>query len=74
VALIFIRQMVIDLAPIIENPAGNIIPFLVTAGLGATVCAVLVVIFTLTSRVRKRVAGRSTVKPQEESTLQPHMP
>jgi putative membrane protein len=63
VALIFIRQMVIDLAPIIENPQGNIIPFLFTAGLGAIVCAILVVIFTLTPRVRKKVTSRSGGKP-----------
>lgn len=63
VALIFIRQMLIDLAPIIENPQGNILPFLFTAGLGAIVCAILVVIFTLTPRVRKRVGGRTAGKP-----------
>jgi FtsH-binding integral membrane protein len=70
VALIFIRQMVIGLAPIIENPQGNILPFLFTAGLGTIVCVILVVIFTLTPRVRKRVTGRSNGKPQQESPLQ----
>jgi uncharacterized membrane protein len=64
VALIFIRQMVIELAPIIENPQGNILPFLFTAGLGAIVCAILVMIFTLTPRVRKLVTERSTGKSQ----------
>ncbi len=67
VALIFIRQMIIDLAPIIENPQGNILPFLFTAGLGAIVCTILVVIFTLTPRVRKRVTERSSGKPLQES-------
>lgn len=67
VALIFIRQMVVDLAPIIENPQGNILPFLFTAGLGTIVCVILVVIFTLTPRVRKRVTGRSMGKPEQES-------
>jgi putative membrane protein len=69
VALIFIRQMVIDVAPIIENPQGNILPFLFTAGLGAIVCAILVVIFTLTPRVRKKVTGRPSVKPLQENQL-----
>lgn len=66
VALIFIRQMVLDLAPIIENPQGNILPFLFTAGLGTIVCAILVVIFTLTPRVKRRVTERSVGKAQEE--------
>ncbi len=68
VALIFIRQMVIDLAPIIENPQGNILPFLFTAALGAIVCAILVVIFTLTPRVRKKVTERSSVKLLQENS------
>ncbi len=69
VALIFIRQMVIDVAPIIEDPQGNILPFLFTAGLGVIVCAILVVIFTITPRVRKRVTGRASGKPALENRL-----
>ncbi len=65
VALIFVRQMIMDLAPIIENPQSNILPFLFTAGFGAIICAILVVIFTLTPRVKKRVTKR-LAKNQDE--------
>ncbi len=71
VALIFVRQMIMDLAPIIENPQSNILPFLFTAGFGAIVCAVLVVIFTVTPRVKKRVTKR-LAKNQDEG--QDHFP
>jgi putative membrane protein len=64
VALVFVRQMVIEAAPIIENPMANLIPFLLIAGLGAFVCGFLVIIFSLTPRFRKRVQVET---PQKSS-------
>ncbi len=55
VALIFIRQMVIDVAPIIIDPKANLTPFLFNAGLGALICTVLVLLFSLTPRVKRKV-------------------
>jgi putative membrane protein len=60
VALIFVRQMIIEAAPIIANPMANLIPFLLIAGLGALVCGFLVVIFSLTPRFRKRGQVKTT--------------
>jgi putative membrane protein len=56
VALFFIRQMIIDATPIIIAPQSSILPFLFTAGIGAFICAMLVVLFTVTPRVRKRTS------------------
>jgi putative membrane protein len=64
VALVFIRQIVIDVAPIIADPTANLVPFIFTAGMGALVCAILVVVFTLTPRFRKRIQSRSSGAPQ----------
>jgi putative membrane protein len=64
VALVFVRQLVIEAAPIIESPTVNLTPFLLIAGLGAVVCALLVILFSFTPRVRKR----GQVKSQQKSS------
>lgn len=56
VALVFIRQMVVDASPIIADPLANLTPFLLTAGFGAALCAILVIIFTVSTRMRRRPA------------------
>lgn len=53
VALVFIRQIVLNAALIVADPTTNLIPFIFTAALGAGVCAILVVIFTITPRFKK---------------------
>jgi putative membrane protein len=61
VALVFIRQMVVEIAPIIINPQSSLLPFLVTAGIGVFICALLVIVFTVTPRVTK---GRTKQKAE----------
>ncbi|MDD1766669.1 MAG: DUF373 family protein [Candidatus Methanomethyliaceae archaeon] len=65
VALVFVRQLVIEAAPIIQNPMANLTPFLLIAGLGAGVCGLLVILFSLTPRFRKRVQVKT---PQKSSS------
>lgn len=62
VALVFIRQIVLDAAIIVANPTANLIPFILTAAIGAGVCAVLVIIFTLTPRFKKTRSTASSKK------------
>ncbi|MDD1775987.1 MAG: DUF373 family protein [Candidatus Methanomethylicus sp.] len=59
VALVFIRQIIIDAAPIIADPNSSLVSLIFTAGMGALICALLVVIFTLTPRFRKRIQNRA---------------
>lgn len=66
VALAFIRQLVVEIAPIINNPQVNLLPFLVTAGIGVFVCALLVIAFTVTPRITK---GRTKPKVPESPDL-----
>jgi putative membrane protein len=54
VALVFIRQMVVDASPIIADPLSSLTPFLLTAGFGAALCALLVIIFTVSTRIRRK--------------------
>jgi len=47
VALLFIRQIVIEASLIITNPKASLIPFLLVSGLGVLVCGFLVIIFSI---------------------------
>jgi uncharacterized membrane protein len=53
VAIVFIREMFVEIAPIIVNPQSSLVPFLFTAGIGVVVCALLVIMFTVTPRITK---------------------
>ncbi|MEM3365595.1 MAG: DUF373 family protein [Candidatus Methanomethyliaceae archaeon] len=64
VALIFIRQIVLEASPIIRDPRASLIPFLLISGLGVLVCGFLVVIFSLTPVFKKKSLKQ---KPQNES-------
>ena len=52
IALAFIRQMVVYAAPVITDPLYSMTAFLLTAAVGAFVCAMLVILFTLATRVK----------------------
>ncbi|MDI9609231.1 MAG: DUF373 family protein [Candidatus Verstraetearchaeota archaeon] len=54
VALIFIRQVVLDASLIIANPARDAMPIIISAGLGVFMCTLLAVVFTLPTRFRKK--------------------
>ncbi|MBC7113878.1 MAG: DUF373 family protein [Candidatus Methanomethyliales bacterium] len=54
VALIFIRQIVLEASSIIRDPRTSLIPFLLISGLGVLVCGFLVVIFSLRPIFKKR--------------------
>ncbi|MCC6013155.1 MAG: DUF373 family protein [Candidatus Verstraetearchaeota archaeon] len=47
VALLFIRQIVIEISTIIINPKASLIPLLFVSGLGVLVCGFLVIIFSI---------------------------
>ncbi|NHV45340.1 MAG: hypothetical protein HA493_01700, partial [Candidatus Verstraetearchaeota archaeon] len=47
IALLFIRQIVIEASLIITNPKASLIPFLLVSGLGVLVCGFLVIIFSI---------------------------
>ncbi len=58
VALVFIRQIVLEASPIIIDPRTSLIPFLLISGLGVLVCGFLVVVFSLTPIFRKRTSSK----------------
>jgi len=59
VSLVFIRQIVIEAAPIIEDPNTSLIPIIVTSALGVTVCALMVITFSMMPRFRRKEPARS---------------
>ena len=67
VALIFIRQIVLEASPIIRDPRASLIPFLLISGLGVLVCGFLVVIFSLTPVFKKHsLKQKSQSEPTKE--------
>ncbi len=60
VALVFIRQIIIEAAPIIADPNASLVPIIVYSALGVLICALLVILFSLTPRFRKKA-----LKPPE---------
>lgn len=60
VAMVFIRQIILEAAPIVAEPKSSLVPLILTTGLGVLVCALLVIIFTLTPRFRKKAQASAT--------------
>lgn len=59
IALVFIWQIIAQAIPIVENPAANLFPLLLTIGMSVVVLATLVAVFTL---IEKKISWKSERK------------
>jgi len=58
VSLVFIRQIIIEAAPIVADPNTSLIPIVVISALGVLICALMVIIFSMTPRFRRKAPAQ----------------
>lgn len=59
VALIFLRQILMEAVPIIQNPLADFTTLLITVGLAVLTCSLLVAFFTLVGKIALKREGGS---------------